>query len=185
MLAGENYNAFDPVLLAERQHAQRLLFRYNQLLPEQNQAKQIILDQLLGSHHQAHIEPQFLCDYGYNIHVGQRFYANFNCIILDSCPVHIGDDCLLGPGVQIYTACHPLDPAKRKAGIEYGKSVTMGHNVWIGGQAILLPGITIGDHTVIGAGSVVSRDVPAYHVVAGNPARIIRIINSEKEYSSV
>lgn len=178
MLAGEAYNSFDPELFAERQYAQRLLAIYNQLKPEDKQTKQTILDQLLGSHQQAYIEARFLCDYGYNIHVGKNFYANFDCVILDGCPVTIGDDCLLGPAVHIYTACHPLDPEQRRAGIEYGRPVNIGHNVWIGGRAILLPGITIGDHAVIGAGSVVTHDVPAHHIVAGNPARLLRSVSS-------
>jgi len=118
------------------------------------------------------IRPPFYCDYGYNISVGRNTFMNFNCVILDVVQVHIGDDCQIGPNVQIYTADHPLDPEVRRSGLESGRPVTIGNNVWIGGAAIILPGVTIGDNAVVGAGSVVTRDVPAGATVVGNPARV-------------
>jgi maltose O-acetyltransferase len=118
------------------------------------------------------IRPPFYCDYGYNISVGRNTFMNFNCVILDVVQVRIGDDCQIGPNVQIYTADHPLDPEVRRSGLESGRPVTIGNNVWIGGAAIILPGVTIGDNAVVGAGSVVTRDVPAGATVVGNPARV-------------
>lgn len=122
------------------------------------------------------MEPNLHVDYGYNIHVGNHFYANFNCTILDVCEVRIGDYCLMGPDVHIYTATHPLHPRERNTGAEYGKPVTIGNNVWIGGRAVINPGVTIGDNVVIASGSVVTKDVPDHMIVGGNPARIIREI---------
>lgn len=118
------------------------------------------------------IRPPFYCDYGYNISLGSNVFMNFNCVILDVCPVSIGDDCQIGPAVQIYAADHPLDPKVRRSGLESGRPVKIGNNVWIGGGAIILPGVTVGDNAVIGAGSVVTRDVPARATVVGNPARL-------------
>jgi maltose O-acetyltransferase len=119
------------------------------------------------------IRPPFHCDYGYNIHLGKDVFLNFNCVILDVVKVTIGDGTQIGPAVQIYTADHPRDPAQRKAGLETGRPVSIGRNVWIGGGAIILPGVTIGDDAVIGAGSVVTRDVPAGATAVGNPARVL------------
>jgi len=107
-------------------------------------------------------------------HVGKDFYANFDCVFLDVCPIHIGDNCMLAPGVHIYTATHPVDAIERNSGLEFGAPVTIGHNVWIGGRAVINPGVTIGDNVVIGSGTVVIRDVPSDVVIAGNPARIIK-----------
>ena len=123
------------------------------------------------------IEPPFYCDYGVNISLGERVFINFNCVILDVCEVHIGDYTMLGPSVQLYTATHPLDWRVRREGLEYGKPIYIGSDVWIGGGAIVCPGVTIGDRAVIGAGAVVCKDVPEGVVVAGNPARIIRPID--------
>ncbi|MNC32530.1 Maltose O-acetyltransferase [compost metagenome] len=132
---------------------------------------------MLGQSLDAYIEPSFRCDYGYNIFLGKNFYANFDCVILDVCPVHIGDNCMLAPGVHIYTATHPLDAETRNSGVEFGKPVTIGHNVWIGGRAVINPGVTIGDNVVVGSGSVVTKDIPANAVVAGNPARVIKMVD--------
>lgn len=118
----------------------------------------------------------FHCDYGYNIHVGENFYANFNCVMLDVCPIRIGDNCMLAPGVHIYTATHPINPVERNSGKEFGKAVTIGDNVWIGGGAIINPGVTIGDNAVIASGSVVTKDVPANVVYGGNPAKFIKSV---------
>jgi maltose O-acetyltransferase len=121
----------------------------------------------------AWMRPPFYCDYGFNIELGERVFFNFNCVVLDVCPVRIGDFTLFGPAVQIYTAMHPLDAAERRR-TEYGKPVAIGRDVWVGGGALILPGVTIGDEAVIGAGAVVTRDVPAKVFAAGNPCRVIR-----------
>ena len=119
------------------------------------------------------MQPPFYCDYGSNIHLGQRVFFNFNCVVLDVCPVRIGDFTLFGPSVQIYTATHPLDATLRRTQ-EYGKPVTIGSDVWVGGAAVICPGVTIGARSVIGAGSVVTRDIPEEVFAAGNPCRVIR-----------
>ncbi len=121
-----------------------------------------------------YIEPPFYCDYGYNIFLGNNFFANFDCVMLDVCPIRIGDNCMLAPGVHIYTATHPIDPVARNSGAELGKPVTIGNNVWIGGRAVINPGVTIGDNVVVASGAVVTKDVPDNVVVGGNPARIIK-----------
>ncbi len=123
-----------------------------------------------------YLEPNLRCDYGYNIHVGENFYANFDCVFLDVCEIRIGDNCFIAPGVHIYTATHPLDPNERSSGVEYGKPVKIGNNVWIGGRAVINPGVTIGDNVVIASGAVVTKDVPDNVVVGGNPAKIIKPI---------
>ncbi|EST12364.1 sugar O-acetyltransferase [Sporolactobacillus laevolacticus] len=178
MIAGELYNAGDSELTADRKQARILVRSYNTSLETERDQRTALLKQLFGSTgDKLYIEPNFHCDYGYNIHVGNYFYANFDCVILDCAPVVIGDHCLLAPGVHIYTATHPLDPKKRLDGWEYAKPVRIGNNVWIGGRSIINPGVTIGNHAVIGSGSVVTKDVPDYAVVAGNPAKIIKWIN--------
>lgn len=174
MIAGEYYLSDDETLQQDRLDARALTLRYNNTLPEETELRQVLLEQLLGSVSKAWIEPPFRCDYGYNIHVGHNFYANFDCVILDVCPVFIGDNCMLAPGVHIYTATHPVDATLRTSGIEYGIPVNIGDNVWIGGRAIINPGVTLGDNVVVASGSVVVKDVPANCVVAGNPARIIK-----------
>lgn len=122
------------------------------------------------------VTPPFFCDYGKNIEVGENFYANFNCTILDVAPVKIGRNCLLAPNVAIYTAAHPIFPDTRDSGYEFGRPVEIGDSVWIGGSSVVCPGVKIGPNTVIGAGSVVTRDIPAWSVAAGNPCRVIRAI---------
>jgi len=134
---------------------------------------------LLGSSDGAFINPPFYCDYGSHIHVGKNFFANYNCTIIDVAPVTIGDNCQLAPGVAIYTAGHPVHPATRNTGYEYGKPVTIGDNVWVGGNTVILPGVTIGSNTVIGAGSVVTHDIPGWVVAAGNPCKVIRPITED------
>ena len=134
-----------------------------------------ILEELLGQvGENIFIEPTFKCDYGYNIKVGDNFYANFDCVILDVCPVNIGKNVFLAPGVHIYTATHPLDAEERCSGAEYGKPVTIGDNVWLGGRSVIAPGVTIGNNVVVAAGAVVVKDVPDNVVVGGNPAKIIK-----------
>ncbi|MDQ2834724.1 MAG: sugar O-acetyltransferase [Acidobacteriota bacterium] len=171
MLAGELYLADDPVLTAERLHVAALLHKYNST-PHHPSTHQPLLAEILGSANvQATIRAPFFCDYGYNIHLGTGVFLNFNCVLLDVNPIEIGDRTQIGPAVQIYAADHPRDPEARRADLECGKPVRIGANVWIGGGAILLPGVTIGDDAIIGAGSIVTRDVARGVTVAGNPAQ--------------
>ncbi|MGZ0039553.1 sugar O-acetyltransferase [Paenibacillus ottowii] len=175
MLDGELYVAADPQLTSERAYARRCVRLFNQTTEADSEYREKLLKELFGSTGE-HIsmEPNIRCDYGYNIHVGENFYANYDCTILDVCEVRIGDNCFLAPGVHIYTATHPIDPFERIAGPEYGRPVTIGNNVWIGGRAIINPGVTIGNNVVVASGAVVTKDVPDHMIVAGNPARIIK-----------
>lgn len=138
-----------------------------------------VVKELIDAAEGAFINPPFYCDYGFNIHVGKNFYANYNCTILDVSKVTIGDNCFMAPNVAIYTAGHPLHPDTRNSAYEYGKAVTVGDNVWIGGNTVILPGVNVGSNVVIGAGSVVTRDIPDWCVAAGNPCRVIRKITEE------
>lgn len=174
MLSGELYYSADLELAKERQAAKKLLFEFNNANPEDLERRVQILRQLLKVKGKVHIESPFYCDYGYNITLGDNFYANHGCIILDVNKVIIGDNVMFAPYVQIYSATHPTDPQVRVSGLELGKPITIGDNVWIGGGAIICPGVTIGDNTTIGAGSVVVKDIPANVVAAGNPCKIIK-----------
>ena len=175
MLAGELYWAADAELVAERQNARRLTRLYNATTEQELETRSQILRELLGAAGPTlEIEPPFYCDYGSNIEVGDKFFMNFGGVILDCCPVHIGENVLCGPSVQIYTATHPTDPEVRLSGVEFAIPVRIGNNVWIGGGVIICPGVTIGDHTTIAAGSVVVKDIPSRVVAGGNPCRIIR-----------
>jgi len=175
MLAGERYNCLDSDLEAERQKAKELLRLYN--LTEAEPERQTILQQLLGRIGQGSIiEPPFYCSYGQNIHIGDLVFLNVSCTILDCNEVHIGNYVIIGPVVQIYTAAHLLQAKPRIQGLEVAKPIVIEDNVWLGGGAILLPGVRIGRNAVVGAGAVVTRSVPANTVVAGNPARVIREI---------
>lgn len=175
MLNGELYDASDSQLVAERKRAHGLTRRYNRTTENDGEQRQHLLEELLGSvGDECYVEPPFRCDYGSNIQVGKRFYANFDCVVLDVCRVEIGRNCLLGPGVHIYTATHPLSAEKRIAGLEYGKPVTIGDDVWIGGRAVLNPGVTVGDSSVIASGAVVTEDVSENVVVQGNPAAVVK-----------
>lgn len=175
MLAGELYEAWDEELSRDRHQARKLTRAFNQTTEDEQELRLQILKQLLGTTgEQLSMEPNIRFDYGYNTHVGENFYANFDCTILDVCEVRIGDNCLLGPGVHIYTAMHPLDPFERAEGPEFGKPVSIGNHVWIGGRAVINPGVTIGDHVVIASGAIVTKDVPSNSIVGGNPAKVIR-----------
>ena len=175
MLSGQLYDASDPQLVAERERARDLTRRYNRTAAGDAGERRELLESLLGSlGDDCEIEPPFRCDYGYNLHAGENFYANFDCVVLDVCRVEIGANCQLGPGVHVYTATHPLDAEKRVAGPEYGKPVTVGDDVWIGGRAVLNPGVTVGDGAVVGSGAVVTQDVPDCVVVQGNPATVVK-----------
>lgn len=184
MIKGDMYRASDPELVADRINARKWTRMYNQTIETDSKEREEILKKLFGATgERLYIEPSFICDYGYNIFVGENFYANFDCLILDTCPVVIGDNCMLAPGVHIYTATHPLMPDERNSGLEYGKPVNIGNNVWIGGRSVINPGVTIGDNAVVASGAVVTKDVPANVVVGGNPARIIKRID-EKPFSN-
>ena len=175
MLSGELYNALDETLVKEREKARKLTRIFNGTVETDYEERTKILKELLGSMgEKIYIESNFRCDYGYNIHVGENFYANFDCVILDVCKVQIGDNCLMAPGVHIYTATHPVNPYERIAGPEYGKPIEIGNNVWIGGRVIINPGIKIGNNAVIASGSVVTKDIPDNVIVGGNPARVIK-----------
>ena len=177
MLAGEMYSPSDPELQRLSQRANDLYFRYNQTPPDSVDERRELLGQLIGEQGEGLIiVPPFYCDYGFNISVGDTVFMNMNCCILDIMAVSIGDRTMLGPNVQIYAATHPMDPVERASGREFAKPVRIGSDVWIGGGAIINPGVTIGDAVVIGSGAVVTKDVPDRVFVAGNPARIIREI---------
>jgi maltose O-acetyltransferase len=174
MLAGELYRPSDPELQAEMAATQTWLSKYNAAAAATLAERHALLKMRVG-HVGEHVEvrPPFFCDYGFNIRIGDRAFLNFNCVILDVVAVTIGEGAQIGPAVQIYTADHPRDPAQRRSGLELGRPVFIGRNTWIGGGAILLPGVTIGEDAIVGAGAVVTRDVAPGATVAGNPARNI------------
>lgn len=173
MLGGELYRANALELVEDRAATAAWLARYNATAAgNAEQLRAILKERLAEIGDGAVVRQPFYCDYGYNIRIGAGAFLNFNCVILDVVSVVIGEGTQIGPAVQIYAAGHPRDPAARRAGLELGRPVRIGRNVWIGGGAILLPGVTIGDDAIIGAGSVVTRDVPAGVTVVGNPARI-------------
>lgn len=174
MLAGELYIAEEAELAAEHARAIELCDRLDcgGISEEERDA---VTRQLLGKCGKNTVLGRgFRCDYGYNIEAGENFYVNFNVVILDVCKVKIGDNCLIAPQAGIYTAAHPLDAAVRRSGLEYGRPVTIGNDVWIGGGARILPGVTLGDNVVVGAGAVVTKSFPSDVVIAGNPARVIK-----------
>ena len=177
MLANLPYKAWLDGLEEERIENRKRIYEYNNLPPEQWDRKTELLKNILGkTGENVHINAPFHCDYGYNIEVGENFFANYNLIILDVAKVKIGDNAQIAPNVSIYTAGHPIHPESRNSGYEYGIDVTIGDNVWIGGNACIMPGVTIGNNVVIGAGSVVTKDLPDNVIAAGNPCRIIREI---------
>ena len=175
MIAGEIYNPADAELCYERIKVKTLCQKYNQLNPSDTETRKKTLKQIFGkTGENPYIEPAFFCDYGYNIEVGDNFYSNHNLVILDCAKVKIGSNVCIGPNCGIYTACHPVNSKERTDGIEYAKPVTIGNSVWLGGNVCIMPGVTIGDNTVIGAGSVVTKDIPSGVVAVGNPCRPIK-----------
>lgn len=175
MLTGQLYHAGCPELQAEQIANKHWMHRYNSSVELLNDARHGLLVEHFGQVGEgAVIRPPFHCDYGYNIRLGRNVFLNFNCVILDVCEVEIGDLAQIGPGVQILTADHPRDPGERARGVEFGKPIVIGRNVWIGGGALILPGVTIGEDAVVCAGSVVTRDVASGATVMGNPARARR-----------
>ena len=176
MLAGELYDPLDPELVAGRERARDLCQALNATREAEGEVRRGILRELFAAGGDSvWMQPPFFCDYGTNIELGERVFFNFNCVVLDVCPVRIGSFSLFGPGVQIYTPMHPLNAELRRS-VEFGKPVSIGSDVWVGGGAIILPGVRVGSRAVIGAGSVVTRDVPDGVFAAGNPSRVIRDI---------
>lgn len=177
MLAGELYFAADPQLVEERLRCRRLIRAFNDHDPADEAGRVGALKMLFERFgEKSQIEPPFHCDYGSNISMGARCFVNFQCVILDCARVEIGDDVFMAPGVHIYTATHPVDPEERVSGFEFARPVRIGSKVWLGGGAIILPGVTIGEGSTIGAGSVVRQDIPARVVAAGNPCRVVRTL---------
>jgi maltose O-acetyltransferase len=176
MLAGDLYDASDHELVHMRARARDLCLDLNATRESEQKLRRIILRDLFGSGGESvNVQPPFHCDYGVHIYPGEKVYFNFGCIVLDVCEVSIGDFAMFGPAVQIYTATHPMD-AQARRGKEFGKPVFIGSDVWVGGGAIICPGVTIGSRSVIGAGSVVTRDIPEGVFAAGNPCRVVRKI---------
>ncbi len=177
MVSGQYYNPLDPYICNARTAARYWMARYNASDPLNMEARTELLQGMLGScGERVYMEPRLTFDYGRNLYVGDDFYCNFDCLFLDSAPIRIGNRVMLAPGVHIYTATHPLNAATRNSGRELAAPVTIGDDVWIGGRAVICPGVTIGARAVIAAGAVVVKDVPADAFVGGNPARIIRMI---------
>ena len=182
MLASKMYNAADPELTAERQRARDLCRQLNSLPHSEQIQRDRIIRELLGdTGDEIWIETPFYCDYGANITLGRKVFFNFNCVVLDPAPVTIGSNVLFGPAVQIYTATHPIDAFERRTWREYARPVAIGSDVWVGGGAIINPGVSIGSRSVIGAGSVVTRNIPADVFAAGNPCRIIRRLDKPEQ----
>lgn len=177
MLSGRLYDARDPELAAARRRARDLTFRYNQAAPDDDSLRAQLAGELFGSMGQdCYLEPPIRCDYGTHVRMGDRVFANFNLVILDCAQVTIGNDVLLGPEVGIYTAGHPVDPGLRLQMLEFARPITIEDGVWIGGHVVITPGVSIGRNSVIGSGSVVTRDIPANVVAVGNPCRVLRPI---------
>ncbi|PKV62453.1 sugar O-acetyltransferase [Pontibacter ramchanderi] len=175
MLAGELYNPLDKQLSDERLQTRLLLKELNDSREDQVEERSRILKALIpNAGEELWLQPPFYCDYGYNMILGEKVFFNFNCVVLDVMEVRIGSRTLFGPNVQVYTATHPMDHKVRASGVEYAKPISIGEDVWIGGSAVICPGVTIGDRSVIGAGSVVTKDIPSDVFAAGNPCHVIR-----------
>lgn len=179
MINGEIYQPFDKELEADRLRAKELCIKYNLLLPSQKNEKKELLQKLLGSYgDNSVIEPNFFCDYGYNIEFDGFVYINHNSVFLDCAKIKIGADTFIGPNCGFYTAIHPVEAKARIEGLESAKPINIGKSVWLGGNVVILPGVTIGDRAVIGAGSVVTKDIPSDVVAVGNPCKVIRKIEN-------
>lgn len=177
MINGLMYDAGDENLKKDRLNCKTLCFEYNRTPFIEREKMNEIIKKLLGKTKNSYcIEPTFFCDYGYNIEIGENFYSNHNLVILDCAKVTFGDNVFIGPNCGFYTACHPLDAETRNTGLESAKPITVGNNVWFGGNAVVMPGVTIGDNCVIGAGSVVTKDIPPNSLAVGNPCKVIREI---------
>jgi maltose O-acetyltransferase len=175
MLEGELYDASDPDLVAAHLRAQSILVRFNATTADAEEERRAILTELLvGLGSATVIRPVFRCDYGFNVSIGDRTFVNYDCVFLDCNLITIGDDVQIAPGVHIYTATHPVDATTRRSGLEYALPVSIGDGVWLGGGSIICPGVTIAENAVVGAGSVVTRNLPANVVAAGNPCRVLR-----------
>ena len=182
MLAGELYDALDAQLSEDRLNARLLIKELNDSREDQTTERLRILKKLIPNAGEGlWLQPPFYCDYGYNIKLGEKVFFNFNCVVLDVAEVTIGSRTLFGPNVQIYTATHPIDHKVRASGLEFAKPITIGEDVWVGGSAVICPGVNIGNRSVIGAGSVVTRDIPADVFAAGNPCRVIRHLTEEEQ----
>lgn len=174
MLAGMFYNPADEELFQDRERAKKLCKKFNQMDHDKYEERKALLKELFQTDNECYIEPNFFCDYGYNIEVGGNFYANHNCIILDVNKVKIGNNVMFAPNVQVYTATHPLNAQERISGKEMGYPIEIGDNVWIGGGSIICPGVKIGKNSTIGAGSVVTKDIPENVLAVGNPCKVIK-----------
>lgn len=180
MLSGELYDAnYNKDLQILRLKAKDNCFKYNNIIPSKLNERKEILQEIIGKiEENCHIEPPFWCDYGFNIELGKNFYSNHNLIILDPAKVKFGNNVFIGPNCGFYTAGHPLDVENRNKGLEYAKPIEIGNNVWFGGNVVVLPGVKIGDNTVIGAGSIVTKDIPANCVAVGNPCKVVKELNN-------
>jgi acetyltransferase-like isoleucine patch superfamily enzyme len=177
MLKNLPYKAWLDGLAEERMECKKKIYEYNNLPPEKTEEKTKLIKEILGkTGDYINIEAPFHCDYGYNIEIGENFFANYNFIVLDVGKVRIGENVQIAPNVAIYTAGHPLHPDSRNSGYEYGIDITIGDNVWIGGNTCIMPGVTIGNNVVIGGGSVVTKDIPDNMIAVGNPCRVVREI---------
>ena len=181
MIAGEMYDPLNPELSSDRVRTRLLLKSLKESREDEPEERaRIIRDLIPDAGENLWLQPPFYCDYGYNMKVGEQVFFNFNCVVLDVAPVTIGSRTMFAPNVQIYTATHPIDPVERLSGKEYAKPINIGSDVWVGGSTVICPGVSIGDRSVIGAGSVVTKDIPADVIAAGNPCRVIRRIDETR-----